>query len=155
MYPESTLLGNENALVVSFKPKWADKILSKEKTVELRRQFGKSINNDITVLIYASAPVSAIVGTVSLHSISTDSIDKIWAKFNKQAGVSKREFFEYFKGKDTATALVLQNPIRIKNISLSVLKERCNFRPPISWRHLKELEKVIINKNLEIQYDEK
>lgn len=131
-------------IILSVKPKWADLILNGKKKVELRRSFSRAIPNDTYVLIYASAPVSALVGLVQLELVDNSPLNLLWSKYGDNTGASRSEFNEYLKGKNTAIALVLKKPIRISEINLNKLRNQYNFTPPVSWRFIKEHELEII-----------
>lgn len=133
-------------IVMSVKPKWAKLIMSGEKKVELRKSFSKSVLQGSTVIIYASAPTSAIIGTVKLKEIDVNKLEVLWDKYAIGAMATREEFFDYFKGKETGVALVVGQPIKQYEKSLIDLRKNYNFTPPVSWRYLKEAEIELIHK---------
>ena len=133
-------MSKEGCIVISIKPKWVDLIFSGKKTIELRRSFSNKIDNGAQAIIYSSAPVSAIVGTVIIKSVEKNTPVSIWSKFSKETQASKAEFDTYYDGRGYGIALTLSEPKRLPNITLDSLRERYNFTPPVSWRFLKESE---------------
>lgn len=90
-------------VLISIKPQYVEKIISKEKTYEFRKSiFKKEVNN---VIIYATAPEKKIVGSFELEDIVKDTPSNLWDNFSNNAGISKKDFFDYFKGKDVGYAL--------------------------------------------------
>ena len=90
-------------VLMSIKPQYVEKIISKEKTYEFRKSiFKKEVNN---VIIYATSPKKKIVGYFELEDIIKDTPSNLWNNFSDKAGISKKDFFDYFKGKDEGFAL--------------------------------------------------
>ena len=129
-----------NIVIMSIKPKWAKDILLGEKKVEFRRSFSKELRKDFTIVIYASAPISGIVGVAKVKSLETGCIYELWDRLGMNSGASQREFFDYFCNKKNGVALHIVEPKISKCINLSLLREQCDFSPPVSWRYLKESE---------------
>lgn len=133
-------------IVISVKPKWAKLIMSGEKKVELRKSFSKSVPLGSTAIIYASAPMSAIIGTIKLKKIDVDKLESLWNEYAIWTMATRDEFFDYFKGKETGVALIVEQPIKQHEKSLKELRKNYNFTPPVSWRYLKETETKLIHK---------
>ena len=90
-------------VVISIKPQYVDKIISKEKTYEFRRVvFKKEVDN---VIIYATAPMKKIVGSFELEEIIKDTPSNLWDNFSSESGICEKDFFSYFEGKDMGFAL--------------------------------------------------
>lgn len=83
-----------------------EKIFSGEKRYEYRKILFKQKVE--TVYIYASRPISKIVGEFKIDEILCDTPEKIWKTTKYQAGVSKKFFEKYYKGKDKAVALKIK-----------------------------------------------
>ena len=81
-------------VLLSVKPKYAEKIVEGKKKYEFRRAIFKQQNIE-KVYIYSSSPVSKIVGAFEIEKILKDSPEKIWTLCQKYAGISKKEFFDY------------------------------------------------------------
>ena len=78
--PVHTVNDHERALVLSLRPRFADSILDGRKSVELRRQ-RVSPSLGTPVLLYASAPVMAVVGTARVAEVHVDEPDCMWHQF--------------------------------------------------------------------------
>ena len=80
--------------LLSIHPRHAEAILQGEKLVELRRT---AVARDVThVLIYATAPVQAVVGWFDVEGVDVDSKTGIWDAHGAVAGVTRQEFRDYF-----------------------------------------------------------
>ena len=108
-------------LVLSLKPKYADAILSGTKTVELRRTRPK-IKIPTLTLIYSTSPVRSIVGSCRADWTESQTLRDLWRLTSDRAGVSRREFHEYFAGLSEGVALHLSGAQRAE-----VLLSKCPF----------------------------
>ncbi|TMO53209.1 ASCH domain-containing protein [Pseudoalteromonas phenolica] len=131
-------------LIISIKPHWVEKIFSGVKTVELRKTFCKKDIEGSNAIIYASAPVSAVVGVVKIKSVDVSDINGLWQTHKGSIGATKEQFFEYFNGKGSGVALTLVEPEKVNNIELDELRKGCRFNPPVSWRYIKDYELCFI-----------
>ena len=93
-------------VILSIKPEFVEKIFSGEKQYEYRKILFKQKVD--TVYIYASRPISKIVGEFKIEEIICDSPENIWKQTKRQSGVSKKFFDKYYKGKDKAVALKIK-----------------------------------------------
>ncbi len=91
-------------VLLSIKPKFADAIFSGSKRYEFRRAIFREADVG-TVVVYASAPVSKVIGEFSLEKILEASPYKLWLQTSKYAGITREYFDEYFLGRDVAYAL--------------------------------------------------
>jgi predicted transcriptional regulator len=91
--------------LMSIHPRWSDAIFAGEKTVELRR---RPLAPDIRhVLVYATAPVSALAGWFAVAAIETAEPRGIWHRWGSHAAVDRATFDRYFTDTDTAVAIVI------------------------------------------------
>lgn len=89
--------------LLSIHPRHAAAILRGEKLVELRRT---PVSADIThVLIYATAPTQAVIGWFEAEGVDEDTKTRIWETHGAVAGVTRREFRDYFAGAARAFAI--------------------------------------------------
>jgi len=98
----------DNQLLLSIQPKFAELILHKKKTIEIRRRFstrwlGHRIN------LYASAPVTSLVGEATITRIVVNKPHLIWDQFHDRVGCSRLEFDLYVKGADEVYAIELDD----------------------------------------------
>ena len=127
---------HERALVLSLRPRFADSILDGRKSVELRRQ-RVSPSPGTPVLLYASAPVMAVVGTARVAEVHVDEPDCMWHQFHMDLGLKREEFEQYVAGATRASALRLTDIDRLwAPVSLAHLRHRQPFNPPQSYRYL-------------------
>lgn len=91
---------------MSIKPEFINEIVSGNKCFEFRRVLFQ--RRDIsTIVVYASSPISKVVGEFSFDDILTDHPDNIWQKTKEKSGITKSYFDSYFSGKDFANAIVI------------------------------------------------
>ena len=128
-------------VLMSIKPQYVEKIISKEKTYEFRKSiFKKEVNN---VIIYATAPEKKIVGSFELEDIIKDTPSNLWENFSNKAGISKNDFFDYFKGKDVGFALKIGK----LNILDDFIDVDCleDFRAPQSFMYVVDKDEFFKN----------
>ena len=128
-------------VLMSIKPQYVEKIISKEKIYEFRRSiFKKEVNN---VVIYATAPEKKIVGSFELEDIIKDTPSNLWENFSNKAGITKKDFFNYFKGKDVGFALKIGK----LNILDDFIDVGCleDFRAPQSFMYVVDKDEFFKN----------
>lgn len=91
-------------ILMSIKPRFVEKIALGEKKFEFRRVLFKRSDID-SVVVYASSPVSKIVGEFSINEILTENPDTLWEITSRASGISKNYFDSYFSGKSIAHAI--------------------------------------------------
>ena len=121
-------------VILSIKPKYAHKILDGNKTYELRKNIFK--NSEIkTVLIYASAPISKIIGEFEIDKIIHLELDKLWIAVKDKAEVDKEFFDEYFSSKQKGYAIAIKN---VKKYKTSIdISEKYGIKAPQSFAYVK------------------
>jgi len=138
---------NNQILLISVKPKFAEKIMSGEKTVELRKSAPSNLKKGNVILIYVTSPVKELWGYCQMDSIIKDTPTDLWKKVEKKAGVSETEFFEYFKNYENGYGLVIKNIQNIEPIELEYLKLSINgFFPPQTYCYIDK--KDLVNSGL-------
>lgn len=127
-------------LLISIKPIYANLILDGSKTVELRKSLPR-IEKETLIVIYASAPMKAIVGVGIVSDVIKDDPKIVWAKYKHSVGINKQTFNDYFKNKSKAVGILLKSIYRLDpEIKLdSIRKELPNFSPPQSYKYLSKL----------------
>ncbi|MFZ5633103.1 MAG: ASCH domain-containing protein [Bacillota bacterium] len=130
---------NRHALLISIRPEYAKKIFDGIKTVELRRVSPRVKKGDL-VLVYVSSPTKAIVGSFKVTQVLTMQPDELWRHVEDLAGVSRKEFDDYFEGASMAVGIFLNSAQRLPiPIKLHHLKEKWpSFRPPQCYHYIKE-----------------
>ena len=130
-------LDPERMVVFSLKPRFAEAILAGVKTVEVRRTEPKIVV-PTQALLYASAPVKALVGTCVIDSVRSADLATLWREHGSRSDLRHREFRHYFQGVGRGTALTLVQPRAFsQQIALEDLRAKPNgFRPPQSFAYM-------------------
>ena len=122
------------AILLSIKPEYAQAIFRGEKVFEFRKAVFK--NRDIDkVYVYASAPISKVIGLFYINDILEMEPRELWSKTSKGAGISEEYFYEYFSGKDRAYAIGVDRTSLFEEPK----KLQCMFgiaHPPQSFRYV-------------------
>lgn len=121
-------------VILSIKPKYANKILEGKKTYELRKSIFK--NPEVkTVLIYASSPISKIIGEFQIDKIVYLELDELWNTVKEKAEVDKVFFDEYFDTKQKGYAIAIKN---VKKYKTSIdISEKFGIKAPQSFAYIK------------------
>lgn len=123
-------------LLLSLRPRFANAILSGDKTVELRR---RPINAqaESRVILYASSPVMAVVGTARLAGIDVSDPEAAWQRHHAVLGLEREEFDRYLDGSSAAYMLQLRDVHQLDEpLLLHRLREDAAFQPPQSFRYV-------------------
>jgi predicted transcriptional regulator len=122
------------SILLSIKPKFAEAILEGTKIFELRRTIfrGQDVQR---IVIYASRPVSRVVGECRIDNVLALEPTKLWSLTSFGAGVDRDFFDAYFHGKKIGFALKVSKPKRYAKARR--LDEHCGLsRPPQSFCYL-------------------
>jgi predicted transcriptional regulator len=100
-------------VLLSIKPEYAEKILNGEKKYEFRKRLfdHTSISK---VIIYASSPISKIIGEFEVDYVLSLNIGELWGKTMRYSGVDKEFYDRYFSGKDIGHAIRVKKVKRYK-----------------------------------------
>jgi predicted transcriptional regulator len=131
------VIDQNRRLLLSLKPRYAEAILSGEKTVELRRTRPR-VAIPTEALIYASSPNMALVGRCRVDAVRSMTTEALWRRFGKEAAVTRDEFRSYFDGAKLGFALILVEPERLLTpVPLAEIRTCWSgFQPPQSFRYL-------------------
>ena len=125
-------------MLVSIKPNFAEQILDGSKKVEFRRRHPRQIELGSRMLIYASSPIRALIGTAVVFDVVEASPEEVWNVYQDVGGIEHDAFNAYFESSDRAVAIRLRKPVRLdKAIPLDDL--RCKwpgFHPPQQFAYL-------------------
>jgi len=120
-------------VLLSIKPEFAEKIFTGEKKYEFRRTIFKRA--DVRgVMVYASAPISKVVGEFEIDTIISADLDILWAKTKSSSGITEKYFFSYFNNKDSGYAIKINRPVRYK--SPLCVKGDLGMKPPQSYVYI-------------------
>lgn len=126
-------------VVLSIRPKYTSRIMSGEKTVELRRRFPASAPKGTIAYIYATSPERAMVGFAEISVVQKLNVEEIWRRYADVAFIERADFDSYFEGVEQGFALEFTNVRPFATpLSLSDLRERFGFEPPQSFLYAKQ-----------------
>jgi predicted transcriptional regulator len=129
---------HNKALLLSVRPPFAESILVGTKTAEVRRQ-RPSVGPGALVIIYATKPIGAIVGTARIARISGGSPDDMWELHNAEFGITRAEFDNYLDGAGTAYILgITKVQHLVPLLTLEQIRATTNFQPPQGYRYVNQ-----------------
>lgn len=129
---------HQRDVVLSVRPQYSSKIMSGEKTVELRRRFPISAPNGTRAYIYSTSPDRAMIGVAEIAAVKKLAVDEIWRSYSKVAFIERSDFDKYFDGLEYGMALEFTNVRPFdKPMPLTDLRERFGFEPPQSFLYAK------------------
>jgi len=132
-------------VVLSIHPQYSEKILEERKTVELRRRFPVPGQSGISLYIYSTSPVQAMVGVARIKEVQELPVQQIWTEFKENALIKHKDFRKYFRGLKSGFVLILYDikPFP-QQIPLRRLREEFGFEPPQSFLYVKnDLRKLL------------
>ena len=119
--------------LMSIHPKYASQILAGAKRVEFRK---RPIAPDVThVLVYATAPVSAIVGAFAVNEQVTLAPQMLWRRFRHVAGIGWADFTAYYTGRQSGTGIAVGD-VLVADEPMCLQSRLGLFRPPQSFQYL-------------------
>jgi len=135
----------KRVILLSVRPEFASRILDGSKTVELRKQIPRVMPGDL-VALYVSSPVKQLVATLEVVEVKAGDPRKLWQVFSPHAGVSRREYDDYFDGAKQAVGIYLRKlRRRSAPLTLSTLRGLIEgFNPPQSFRYLRDQERLAL-----------
>lgn len=124
------------AVILPIKPKFADLIILGKKRWEFRRRIFK---NDVKkVMIYATAPKSAVIGEFTIEQIyhlPLEQLTELWRAEKDYTGLDEREFKQYFSGRDSGYVIAIGSVRRYPQ-ELDI-QELGLLRPPQSFVYVR------------------
>ena len=132
------------AVILSIAPKYAKAIYEGRKHWEFRTQ-PPPVGYD--VYLYETAPVCRVTGAMSFCYAVSGVPEYVWnvvkslghfhlRKYNKP-GISRQQFYEYCKGKESVTALRIE--VQVKMDTPQLLPD--GVRPPQNWCYVATRDK--------------
>ena len=127
-------------LLLAIHPEHAASILSGRKTFEVRARF-PSLPPGTRVYLYATSPVSAVVGGFEAGMVVEATAESIWGQLSDQLGITKEGFEKYARGRKSLKAIEVLNPFRLRrSLPRSELVARqVPYAPPQGFRFLHNL----------------
>ncbi len=99
--------------ILSIKPQFVEEIVAGKKKFEYRKSVFKQPVEK--VYVYASAPISKVIGEFQPVDVVTGTPKDVWKETQKLSGITKQFFDEYYKGRKTAYAIVIQNFVKYES----------------------------------------
>ncbi len=122
---------------ISIKPEFANKILSKEKSIELRKNKPNAQIGDY-VLIYSTQPKKAVIGIAKIKNIIDCVPNEMWQNNAEYLGIDKKRFYDYYDGNKKAIGIELSDVCKLKvSIPLQEIKNSYpKFSPPQTYKYI-------------------
>ena len=108
-----------------------DEIITGRKLYEFRKAIFKQPVEK--VYIYASSPVSKVVGEFQPVDVLQGTPAEVWAKTRKSSGITEKFYKEYFAGRIVAYAIVIQK------LKIYDTPKDLPFHAPQSFRYIDTL----------------
>ncbi|MBO3736561.1 ASCH domain-containing protein [Actinoplanes flavus] len=126
----------QRTLLLSLRPRFAAAILAGTKTIEIRRR-PVNASPGTPIILYASSPQMAVVGTARLGSVTVCPPDDGWQRFHDEFGLDREEYDSYLDGAANAHLLHVTAVNRLNEpLPLRHLREQAPFQPPQSFRYV-------------------
>jgi predicted transcriptional regulator len=127
---------HDRALLLSIRPRHAESILAGTKRAEIRRQ-RPGVRPGTPVIIYATKPLGAVIGSAKIDQICEGPPADLWEKHHEHVGVTRQEFDQYLSGVSTGYLLLLSGASRLVTpLTLNDMREAAGFQPPRSYRYV-------------------
>ena len=97
--------------IMSIRPNFCKLIFDGQKRYEYRKRVFRRLDVD-KVYIYASKPISKVVGYFTIKRIICESPSMVWDMTHKQGGITKKQFNDYFKGNKIAHAIEIDEVVK-------------------------------------------
>lgn len=131
-----------NAILLSIRPQYADKIFQGTKTVELRRIRPKHIKKGVLVLMYVSSPMQSLAGAFKVDQVIEEPLSELWKRVHHKAGVTREEFDAYYNGVVSGVGIFFTevwsfpDPIKLEDLQEQIT----GFQPPQGFRYATQHE---------------
>lgn len=66
------------------------------------------------VVVYTTRPTSLVVGEFDVAGIISESVEELWSRTRRYAGIDQEVFFKYFKGRGVGHAIEIGNVRKYK-----------------------------------------
>lgn len=130
-------MSDTSNLLISLQGTFADKIVSGEKTVELRRRSIRA-SKGTHLWLYVKSPRAQVEARAVVSKTVEGSPSQIWNEFGRQCGIGRDEFRAYFADADRAFAILIEK-VRCLRTALTLQEIRevaADFQPPQFYMRL-------------------
>jgi predicted transcriptional regulator len=123
-------------LFIVVKPEYANKLISGKKDIELRKMKPNVQPGDY-VIIYASAPVKAVLGFGKVKTIIECTPKCLWESYSNRLGINEQSYLSYYDGYHKAIGIEFDMIKSVMPIGLEELRRvDPNFQPPQIYRYV-------------------
>jgi predicted transcriptional regulator len=129
------------SLLLAIKPAFARRLLSGDKTIEVRRKFHRRWEG-ARAAIYASRPEQALIGEATIEHVQSASPTEVWDMYQDRLGCSREEFDAYAGASESVVA-----------ITLTAVTPYVNSMPVCQFEYLLEEELPVPQSHCEVLGD--
>ena len=122
-------------VIMSIRPTFCKLIFDGQKRYEYRKRVFSRSDVD-KVYVYASKPISKIVGYFTIKRIIEDTPLMAWELTHEHGGISKKQFNDYFKGLNIAHVVEIDEVVKL-NTPIDPKEVIKDFTPPQNFMYLK------------------
>ena len=128
-------------LFISVKPDYAYKIITGQKTIELRKNRPNVKNGDY-VIIYATVPIKTVIGFGKIEKIIETTPSKMWEENSSKLGIDKVYFDKYYAGSNRSIGIEISSICKFKiGFSLEMIKKtNPSFSPPQTYKYISNMQ---------------
>src|SRR6185312_2248498 len=95
----------QTCALLSIRPPYAEAIFRGEKRFEFRRAiFRKAVD---VVVVYITSPTCLVMGEFDVTDVISESVEDLWNRTSRHAGIDRNGFFDYFRGRDVGHAIAI------------------------------------------------
>ena len=135
-------------ILMSIKPKYAEKVKKGSKTIELRKHLPHFNSGDV-IIFYESSPVCKITFLCEVTQIISMKREDLWRKFHHCLGILKKDYEIYYGKNEIAFGIVLDKVVSLSPQSLEFLFNG-KIKPPQSYLFLSEEDSQLLMKNKKV-----
>jgi predicted transcriptional regulator len=122
-------------VLLSIKPEYVEKILSRRKKYEFRKQRPRIRTKTQKAYIYSTYPICKIVGSFNIRNIQQNHPKILWRKFGSRAGIDADQFSEYFGSRKVGFAIEISS-LRTFDPPIEPKRAFDDFVAPQSFRYM-------------------
>lgn len=131
------------SVLISIKPCYANLLVDGIKKIELRRKFPSNYINGTKLFIYASAPISKVIGECYIKKVDCLPIEDLWNESCIDAMISWADFNNYFFGREFGFAIHVSGYFRYETpFALSEI-DFLPPKPPQSYCYVNAQESIL------------
>lgn len=118
-------------VLISIHPEYVDLIFAGKKRIEFRKCNIPSVPR--TFLVYATSPVSQIVGYFVSEFVEKATPNELWSRYANIGGISREKYFSYYKDKKVAIGIHVSTHYEFHN---KINPKDVGLLPPQSFQYI-------------------